>query len=689
MVLAKNPNYNREILFRETNIEWKKYKKNKNIEEIIKDFFNTPIPIQGFPILHTKCSTQAVDTSHADTVNTTNTTVPLPIQQPDELPRANAPSQKKIFDQIKDDEKKLVEFTSLYGATNDFQLRRDLYTHIENLKNDLEKKKNDLKKLKRNADYQQKSRSKKAKRLNEENEVVIYDHAGRPPVLFEHPDLLEHIHSSIEFGAADAKRRKEIIKVRSVAHLQEELENNYNEYLSMSTLRNYMLPNNRTSIAARAHHHPAMVGIANVSRSEKKEHIDSHYCLASIKASKSFASTFSNLVVMISQDDKAKVNVGIPAVGRTFQTVQSIAEPVEVEDHDFPIGVSQKLVPSVYLMINPADSNDTMRTGQLAIYVRPQWYIGTNSLTHMQDLINLVSMREYKEVFKINDTIKPLWVILVDGGPDENPRYLKNIYQYCRLFKKLDLDYLTIRTHAPGQSAFNPVERSMATLSKKLAGISLPIDTFGKHLDTQGKVVNQELGLRNFRHAGEALCTIWRRDKIFGKPVYSEYVDERPVPFSDIIFEANAGIDDSNNEKTRDEDEYRENRDIEGIAEPVPWAWIEKHTQLCKYSLDIRKCEDTECCSQKRAPEVASFFEPTNGFLPPVIQGKDNHFLNPIHTAQYLDSTKSMKYDEHCPSISVEQYTKLECNTCKKYFPTRVFLANHRRFAHSKNPKTQ
>ncbi len=102
----------------------------------------------------------------------------------------------------------------------------------------------------------------------------------------------------------------------------------------------------------------------------------------------------------------------------------------------------------------------------------------------MQDLINLVSMREYKEVFKINDTIKPLWVILVDGEPDENPRYLKNIHQYYRLFKKLDLDYLTIRTHVLGQSAFNPVERSMTTLSKKLAGISLPIDTFGKHLDT-------------------------------------------------------------------------------------------------------------------------------------------------------------------------------------------------------------
>ena len=92
MVLAKNPNYNREILFREANIEWKKYKKNKNIEEIIKDFFSTPIPIQGFPILHTRCSTQTVDTLHVDTANTTNITVLLPIQQPDELSHANAPS---------------------------------------------------------------------------------------------------------------------------------------------------------------------------------------------------------------------------------------------------------------------------------------------------------------------------------------------------------------------------------------------------------------------------------------------------------------------------------------------------------------------------------------------------------------------------------------------------------------------
>ncbi|GES87572.1 hypothetical protein GLOIN_2v1766467 [Rhizophagus clarus] len=77
---------------------------------------------------------------------------------------------------------------------------------------------------------------------------------------------------------------------------------------------------------------------------------------------------------------------------------------------------------------------------------------------------------------------RPIVVLLVDGGPDENPRHLKNIKQYCKYFRDADLDYMTIRTHAPGQSAYNPVERSMASLSRKLAGITLPHDKYGSHL---------------------------------------------------------------------------------------------------------------------------------------------------------------------------------------------------------------
>ena len=79
---------------------------------------------------------------------------------------------------------------------------------------------------------------------------------------------------------------------------------------------------------------------------------------------------------------------------------------------------------------------------------------------------------------------------------------------YCQIFKKFDLDYLSVRTHASGQSKYNPVERGMMTLSEKLARITLPIDHFGKHLNSQGNIMDAELAAKNFQYAEEALCNI-------------------------------------------------------------------------------------------------------------------------------------------------------------------------------------
>ena len=279
----------------------------------------------------------------------------------------------------------------------------------------------------------------------------------------------------------------------------------------------------------------------------------------------------------------------------------------------------------------------------------------------------LVTNKKFDEVFKWQGVVKPLWVLLVDGGPDENPRYLKNIHQYCRLFRHLDLDYFTIRTHAPGQSAYNPVERSMATLSKKVAGITLPIDHFGTHLDSQGKVRDRELGLRNFEYAGQALANLWRKDPIFGKPVLAEYIDRSKNPFADVIFPKIEGESQGYNEE----------------SEPlVPWSWIENHCLICQYSLDIRKCDDFSCCLPKRAEEAAALLSVNNGFLPPVIKGKDGHFLNAIHTLEYFDRIKIPGYDAHLSSLSADTHARRCCTTCNKYFPTVAFLTKHKKFAH-------
>jgi hypothetical protein len=43
--------------------------------------------------------------------------------------------------------------------------------------------------------------------------------------------------------------------------------------------------------------------------------------------------------------------------------MQSFQEPVTLPDHDFLIGMQQKLILSVYLLINPSDTNDTFCNG--------------------------------------------------------------------------------------------------------------------------------------------------------------------------------------------------------------------------------------------------------------------------------------------------------------------------------------
>lgn len=48
----------------------------------------------------------------------------------------------------------------------------------------------------------------------------------------------------------------------------------------------------------------------------------------------------------------------------------------------------------------------------------------------------------------------------------------------------------------------------MAPLSHDLTGIILPHDTFGSHLDSQGKTVDLELEMKNFMAASEVLAEV-------------------------------------------------------------------------------------------------------------------------------------------------------------------------------------
>ena len=118
--------------------------------------------------------------------------------------------------------------------------------------------------------------------------------------------------------------------------------------------------------------------------------------------------------------------------------------------------------------------------------------------------------------------------MFVDGGLDENPQFPKTIDVHCQHFKKYDLDALLVLTHAPGMSAYNYVERKMAPLSKELAGLVIPHDSCGTHLDSQQRTIDDKLEGANFRKAGEIL-EVWSNVVIDGHPVVTAYVESKEL----------------------------------------------------------------------------------------------------------------------------------------------------------------
>ena len=112
-------------------------------------------------------------------------------------------------------------------------------------------------------------------------------------------------------------------------------------------------------------------------------------------------------------------------------------------------------------------------------------------------------------------------------------RYEKTINCSISYFLKHDLYAFFLATNAPGRSAFNRVERRMAPLSHDLAGVVLPHNSFGSHLNSQNETIDAELEMKNFAKAGEVLAEIWSQTVIDGYATVVECIhpetDEVPV----------------------------------------------------------------------------------------------------------------------------------------------------------------
>ena len=284
------------------------------------------------------------------------------------------------------------------------------------------------------------------------------------------------------------------------------------------------LPANMCHKDGKRHVHTVPVKLQRSQNDLRKKHPDGHFAIASVMFTRQLANLFgNNHVFFISQDDKARVPLGLPISKKQTTILMHLEYKVILPDHDFPIGEKHKLIPSVYAACLKQDG-EVSYNGPTFISIRSGKLGKSCAETHSDDFERILQLEEFQNAaLTPNKDVKPLVFVSVDGGPDEAPKNQQALAVWARQFENNDLDAVFVFTHSPGSSAYNPVERRMTPLSKDTAGIILHFDTFGNHLDVSNKTIDSELETKNFEAARRILGEIWSESIIDNHPVVASY----------------------------------------------------------------------------------------------------------------------------------------------------------------------
>jgi hypothetical protein len=104
---------------------------------------------------------------------------------------------------------------------------------------------------------------------------------------------------------------------------------------------------------------------------------------------------------------------------------------------------------SVYAACLLSEDGDLGYSGPTYIAIRSAKHDLSCADSHAIDFDRLATLKEFEKVARDDSgQVKPLVIITVDGGPDENPRFPKTLVANIRKFKKYNLDALFVLTHA-------------------------------------------------------------------------------------------------------------------------------------------------------------------------------------------------------------------------------------------------
>lgn len=233
-------------------------------------------------------------------------------------------------------------------------------------------------------------------RLNEPElakKLKLKEVPGRPPLDDKHSDLLGKILSIVNIdGAADPRRRSEIIRsCTTLGDLHQQL-NKMGIKISKSATYLRLLPKRSNTTEGKRHVRTVPVRLMRAQNSEHKAHIDTEFCLANIRALKTLASFLGpDPTIYISQDDKARVPIGITAANKQTSILMHVEYRVTLPDHDWVKAERHKLIPSVYagLVIQEkgfGNPSAVTYSGPTIIRIRSGKHDSSTAASHAADL---------------------------------------------------------------------------------------------------------------------------------------------------------------------------------------------------------------------------------------------------------------------------------------------------------------
>ncbi len=107
-----------------------------------------------------------------------------------------------------------------------------------------------------------------------------------------------------------------------------------------------LLPRRALSNDGKKHVRTVNVRLRKAENKLHKKHEDGHFAAAAIRFAKDLATLFgNNCVFFLSQDDKCKVPIGLPAAKKQAPLLMHLDYVIKLPDHDFVVASRHQLTP--------------------------------------------------------------------------------------------------------------------------------------------------------------------------------------------------------------------------------------------------------------------------------------------------------------------------------------------------------